>query len=217
MSHFATADDPGDEGFFDAQLGRFDDWAQPLRERHPGAAMHIANSAGTLRDRRAHFDMVRCGIAIYGLDPRNRDAGDAGLEPALELSSYVAELKPCAAGESAGYGRRFVAERPTTIATLPIGYGDGVRRDLSVRGGEVLIGGARYPLVGTISMDNVAVDVGPEPAVRRGERAVLIGRQGNEMITAEDVAALLGTINYEVTCAIGERVPRVHHRDGVDA
>ena len=105
--------------------------------------------------------MVRCGIAVYGMDPFGEDPAARELEPALELSSYVAEVKPCAAGESAGYGRRFIAERDTHLGVLPIGYGDGWRRGLS-NNAEVLIAGRRYPLVGTVSMDNITVDLGPD-------------------------------------------------------
>src|SRR3954470_11312548 len=125
MTHFATADEPGDD-FMPAQLERFAAWAPALRERHPGLLLHAANSAAALRDPASHFDLVRAGIAIYGLDPFQRDPAEHGLEPALELVSYVAEVKPVAPGESAGYGRRFVAEGPTTLATVPVGYGDGV-------------------------------------------------------------------------------------------
>ena len=144
----------------------------------------------------------------------NRDPAPYGLEPALELTSYVAALKPIAPGQSAGYGRRFIAERPTWIATLPIGYADGIRRALT-NNCDVLIDGRRYPLVGTVSMDNVTVDVGPEPVVSVGARAVLIGRSGDERQTVEDVANRVGTINHEILCGISARVPRQYHRDGV--
>jgi alanine racemase len=216
MTHFATADEPGDD-FMAEQLARFVAWAQPLRERHPGLLLHAANSAATLRDPATHFDLVRCGVAIYGLDPFQGDPAGNGLEPALELRSYVAEVKPVAPGESAGYGRRFVAAQPTTLATIPVGYGDGVRRALT-NNGDVLVGGRRWPLRGTVSMDNVTVDVGPgSQGVERGADAVLIGAQGAERILAEEWAQRLGTINYEITCAITRRVPRAYHRDGAPA
>src|SRR4051794_37907717 len=215
MTHFATADEPGD-AFMPEQLERFAQWARALRERHPGVLLHAANSAATLRDPASHFDLVRTGIAIYGLDPFQRDPVEHGLEPALELCSYVAEVKPIAAGESAGYGRRFVADEATTLATVPVGYGDGVRRALT-NNADVLIGGRRRALRGTVSMDNVTVDLGPEPDVERGAEAVLIGAQGGERVLAEEWARRLQTINYEVTCAISARVPRVYHRDGAPA
>jgi alanine racemase len=214
MTHFATADD--DPAFMKAQLERFDGFASDVRRMAPEAVVHAANSAGVLRSRAAHFDLVRCGIAIYGCDPMHEDPSLHELEPALELVSYVAAVKRAEPGESAGYGRRFIAERETWIATIPIGYGDGVRRALT-NNCDVLLGGRRYPLVGTVSMDNITVEVGPEPEVRVGDEAVLIGARGSERITAEDVARRIGTINYEVVCGISARVPRVYHRDGAPA
>lgn len=203
MTHFATADEAGDP-FFDEQLARFGAWVAPLRARYPGAVVHAANSAATLRSRASHFDMVRTGVALYGLDPANVDPVPLGLRPALRLTSYVAAVKACAAGESAGYGRRFVAARDTVLATIPIGYGDGWRRGLS-NDADVVIGGVRRPLVGTVSMDNITVDLGPDGAgVRPGDEVTLIGGG----ITAEEVARRLGTINYEVTCGLSARVVR---------
>jgi alanine racemase len=215
MTHFATADDLNDDGFFMRQLATFANWAQAMKAEQPELVVHAANSAATLRDREAQFDMVRCGIAVYGMDPFGRDPAARGLEPAMELSSYVAEVKLCPAGESTGYGRRFTAEHDTYLGVLPIGYGDGWRRGLS-NNADVLVGGRRYPLVGTVSMDNITVDLGGEESATklRGERAILIGFQGTERITAEEVARRLDTINYEVTCAITPRVPRSYHRDG---
>jgi alanine racemase len=212
MTHFATADEPDDD-FLGAQLERFAPFAERMRADHPGVVVHAANSAATLREPAAHFDLVRCGIAVYGMDPFHEDPGARELEPALELTSYVAEVKPCARGESAGYGRTFVAARDTVLAVLPIGYGDGWRRGLGNRA-HVLVGGERRPLVGTVSMDNVTVDLGPGTGMAPGERAVLIGADGAERITAEEVARHLDTINYEVTCGLTARVPRAYHRDG---
>jgi alanine racemase len=212
MTHFATADDR-DDPFFDEQLARFDAWVGPLRTAHPQIVVHAANSAGTLRGAAAHFDLVRVGVAIYGLDPFGEDPAARGLEPALELRSYVAAVKAVASGESVGYGRRFVARAPTYVATLPIGYGDGVRRSLT-NNADVLVRGVRRPLVGTVSMDNVAIDVGTPPAAAAGDAAVLIGAQGSGRVTAEEVARRLDTINYEVTCGLLPRVPREYHRDG---
>jgi alanine racemase len=209
MTHFATADED-DPAFLREQLGLFQPWVDALLARHPGTLVHAANSAATLGEPATRFGMVRCGIAVYGMDPFQRDPADHGLEPAFELVSYVAEVKRCAPGQSAGYGRRFVAERETWLGTLPIGYGDGVRRALT-NNADVLVDGRRVPLVGTVAMDNVMVDLGSEP-VRRGAEAVLIGARGGERILAEDIATRLGTINYEVTCGISGRVPREHHR-----
>lgn len=215
MTHFATADELNDEGFFERQLEIFSAWAAPLKAEQPELLLHAANSAALLRDPLAHFDMVRCGIAVYGMDPFGEDPIARELEPALALESYVAEVKPIATGDSAGYGRRFTAARATHLGVLPIGYGDGWRRGLS-NNAEVLIGGRRYPLVGTVSMDNITVDLGPEAAAERlrGAPATLIGSQGGERINAEEIAGRLQTINYEVTCALSPRVPRLYERDG---
>ena len=210
MTHFATADELGDE-HFQHQLDRFKPFADELRQGRDGLLVHAANSAATYRDEAAHFDMVRCGIAVYGLDPFQEDPGERGLEPALRLESYVAAVRRFEPGESAGYGRRWRAERPTWVGTLPIGYGDGWRRDLT-NNAEVLVRGRRFPLVGTVSMDNVTIDLGPETDVEPGDRAVLIGDDGGERILCEDVARRLGTINYEITCGLSQRVRRVHQR-----
>ena len=212
-THFATADERSDR-FFGEQLARFRSWAEPLKQRHPGILLHAANSAATLRDPACHFDMVRCGVAIYGLDPFGESSADQGLEAALTLTATIAAVKPCRAGESTGYGRRFIAETDTTIATIPIGYGDGYRRAFGTA--EVLIGGARCPVRGTVSMDNITVDVGGLAVPPRiGDEAVLIGSDGSTSVTAEELAAAAGTINYEVTCGISPRPTRVWHRDGM--
>jgi alanine racemase len=202
MTHFATADERED-AFFGEQLGRFRAWAEPLRRE--GVLLHAANSAATLREPAAHFDMVRAGVALYGLDPFGEDAAAQGLRPALTWRSWVAAVKPCAPGESAGYGRRFVAEAPTELATVPVGYGDGYRRALT-NTADVVIGGRRFPLAGTVSMDNVTVDLGLGHGVRVGDPVTLLG----DGVSAEELAQRLGTINYEVTCGISARVPRAH-------
>ncbi len=211
MTHFATADD--DQEFVSAQLATFEPFVAALRERYPGIVVHAANSAATLLAPQSHFDLVRCGIAIYGCDPQGENPFAWGLEPALGLRSYIAAVKRAQRGDSAGYGRRFVAERDTFIATLPIGYADGLRRAFT-NNCDVLVRGARYPLVGTVSMDNVTVDVGPEPKVRAGDPATLIGADGSDRQTAEQLASRIGTINYEIVCGISTRVTRAYHRDG---
>ncbi len=205
-THFATADEPDSE-FFEEQLRSFEEFVAAVRQEFPGLAAHAANSAAVFREPRAHFDMVRCGVAIYGLDPFQGDPAERGLTPALSLRSYVADVKRFAAGTTAGYGRRWAAPEETWVGVIPLGYGDGVRRALT-NNAEVLVGGHRYPLVGTVSMDNLTIDLGPQTEVQPGEEAVLIGAQGEDRIYAEEVAARLQTINYEVTCAISARVPR---------
>jgi alanine racemase len=210
-THFATADEldgPGSD-YFGLQLERFTALLDRAHERHPGLSAHAANSAATLRDPASHFDMVRCGIAIYGLDPFQSDPSDQELEPALELRSYVAAVKLFEDGASAGYGRTWTADGETFVGVLPIGYGDGVRRALS-NNAEVLVAERRVPLVGTVSMDNVTVELGPGSDVETGAEAVLIGPQGDERILCEELAGRLGTINYEITCGISSRVPRTY-------
>jgi alanine racemase len=209
-THFATADE--DPEFLAVQLAAFEPFARAMRERGD-VVVHAANSAATLREPASHYDMVRCGIAIYGCDPFGVDPDRQGLEPALELSSYVAAVKLARSGESAGYGRRFIADDDTWIATIPIGYADGVNRALT-NNCDALIGGRRFPFAGTVSMDNITVDLGPEPAVAVGDTVILIGRSGGERQTAEDVSRRLDTIAYEVICGISGRVTRAYHRDG---
>ena len=209
-THFATADEL-DSAYFADQLRRFDEMARPLKRKHPEMLLHAANSAATLRDTASHYDMVRCGVAIYGLDPFQDDPAGRGLEPAMELHSYVADVKRFEEGSSAGYGQRWTAPENTWVGVLPIGYGDGVRRGLT-NNADVLVGGVRYPLVGTVSMDNITIDLGPRTDVEPGAPAVLIGPQGGDRILAEELARSLDTINYEVTCGISARVPRSYER-----
>ncbi len=210
MTHTATAD--GDPEFLAAQLEAFAPFVERIRRVGPVIA-HAANSAATLAEPGSHFDMVRCGIALHGCDPMNQSPEVWDLEPALELTSYVAAVKRLSPGESVGYGRRFIAERETWIATVPIGYADGVAR-AHTNNGEVLIAGRRHPIVGTVSMDNITVDLGPRSDLAVGEAVVLIGRSGEQRITAEEVARRIGTINHEVLCRLSDRVTRCWHRDG---
>jgi alanine racemase len=213
MTHFATAD--SDPDFLAAQLAVFGPFVEAVRALAGGEPLlvHAANSAATLLAPESHFDLVRPGIAIYGGDPAGRDPAVHGLEPALAWRSYVAAVKAITPGESAGYGRRFIAERPSHLATIPVGYGDGYSRGLTNRG-TVLIGGRRYPVVGAVSMDNLTVEVGPEPVVAVGDTVTLLGDDGDERIASEAIAQELDTINYEVLCRISRRVPRHYHRDG---
>jgi alanine racemase len=206
MSHFATADQ-GDE-FFAYQLSRFLALAEKLKARYPWLIAHTANSAATLREPRAWHDLVRCGIAMYGLSPANHDPDTDDLRPALRLSSYLAGVRDVAPGGSVGYGRTFIADCPTRVGIVPIGYADGIARALSNRG-EVLVSGRRCRIRGTISMDQLTVEL-PAGVGRPGDAVTFIGRSGKERILAEDVARLLGTINHEVVCDIGSRVVRAY-------
>lgn len=206
MTHFATADEEDDD-FFRFQLRVFEDAAQTLLTAGVIVPLHAANSAAAMRFPESHFDFVRCGIAIYGLSPFQGDAAADGLRPALTFSSCVADIKRIQEGDAVGYGRSFIADRMTHIGIVPVGYGDGFNRRLSNRG-AVLAGGNRYPVVGRVSMDQITIDLGPEPGVAAGDEVVLIGSQGEAGISAEAMAADLDTINYEITCNISPRVAR---------
>ena len=198
MSHLATADEP-DEEFALLQIARFGEAA----EAFAGVAAHVANSAGALRFPEARFDAVRCGIALYGLSPFGDDPARHGLEPVLSWRSYVVQARTLAPGESTGYGRGFVAEAPTRVGLVPVGYADGFRRGLT--GTEVLVGDTRRPVVGTVSMDSLAVELGDEPA---GTPVTLIG----DGVLAEEHARVLGTINYEVACGLNRDRTRAEWR-----
>jgi alanine racemase len=219
FTHLAVADEPGDE-FTATQLQRFDEVLARLR-LDPGlpddVAIHAANSAGALAHPAARRSLVRAGIAVYGVSPGHGVDDLCGeLRPAMSLRARVSFVKPVAAGSRISYGLRHTFERDTIVATVPIGYADGVPRRLSATGGEVLIGGRRCPIVGVVTMDQLMVDCGPvgngRDTVRPGDEVVLIGSQegpaGREHIAAEDWADRLGTIGYEIVCGIGTRVPR---------
>ncbi len=207
MTHFATADQVGDQ-FFAAQLEAFREWSEPIVATAPGLIRHAANSAALLRESASHFDLVRPGVACYGLDPFGVDPAAQGLEPALRLESYVACAERCEAGQSSGYGRSFVAEQPTVVATVPIGYADGWKRVFS-NNAEVLIGGRRFAVVGNVSMDNITVDLGADGGgVEIGDRVTLIGNDGDERILSEELARRASTINYEIVSSVSARVER---------
>ncbi len=211
MTHFATADERDGEGarFFHEQLVRFRGAATGLRHRFPGADLHAANSAATLHEPRAAFDMVRCGVALYGCSPFGTDPAEHGLRPAMALESYLASVKTLRSRDSVGYGRTFRAGRGTRIGLVPLGYADGYARALS-NVAVALVGGRRVRVVGTVSMDQITVDLGPSGDEAVGDPVVLVGAQGDERILAEEMAAWRATINYEVTCGVGARVPRRH-------
>lgn len=213
MTHFATADEVDDRSFLLRQIDTFDDVVALARQRHPGIVAHAANSAALVADERAHYDAVRCGVAMYGLSPTQTDPADLDLRPVLSLRSYVADVRQLHPGDSVGYGRTFVASHPTRVALVPIGYADGVRRSLSNRA-DALVRGCRYRFAGTVSMDHCSLLLEGDSAdsVRVGDVVTLLGRDGDEQVLAEEHARIDGTINYEITCGIaGEpRLRRVH-------
>jgi alanine racemase len=194
MSHLASAD--CDSAFTDRQITDFAEATKPYRH----LTRHLANSAGALRFPDARFDAARCGVAIYGLSPFGTDPAEDGLEPALSWTSHLAQVRQLAPGESTGYGRRFVAEDPTWVGIVPVGYADGFRRDLT--GTEVRVAGELRRAVGTVSMDAFAVELDRELPV--GTPVTLLGHG----VLAEDHARVAGTINYELVCGINDNPTR---------
>lgn len=215
-THFAAADQPAHPANAE-QARRFDALLAALGDLGPGVLVHAVNSAGALAMPLQRRSLVRAGIATYGVSPgAELDHLVGDLRPVMSLKARVARVHTVAAGEGVSYGHRRIVARPTVVATLPIGYADGVPRRLwnsgpEGRGFDVLIGGRRRPVIGVVTMDQMMVDCGApgEIDVAVGDVAVLIGRQGDERVTAEDWAGALGTIGYEITCGIGSRVPRI--------
>jgi alanine racemase len=207
-THFATADE-ADLSYAREQLRRFQQLLVQLDEAHLRPPLiHAANTAGLLNLPEARFDMVRPGIGLYGLPPAPDTPLPAAFRPALTFKSTVGQVKTLPPGSPIGYGATYRTRGKETIAVIPVGYADGFRRAPRTWG-EVLVKGQRAPLVGRVSMDQSAIDVTHISNVRQGDEVVLIGRQGNEVITAEEVAANLGTINYEVVSELLARIPRV--------
>src|SRR5512133_1294025 len=194
MSHLASAD--CDSAFTERQIAEFAEATEPYRH----LTRHLANSAGALRFPDARFEAARCGVAMYGLSPFGTNPGEDGLEPALSWTSHLAQVRQLESGESTGYGRRFVAERPTWIGIVPVGYADGFRRDLT--GTEVRVAGELRRAVGTVSMDAFAVELDRELPV--GTPVTLLGHG----VLAEDHARVAGTINYELVCGINDNPAR---------
>jgi alanine racemase len=208
FTHLATADS-ADQTYALRQLARFDAVLDALDAhglRPP--IVHAANSAATLTLPQARYSLVRPGIAIYGLEPSEEVLLPAGFQPALAFKTQVAQVKDIPSGEGVSYGAIYVTDRETRIAVLPVGYADGFRR-APATWGSVLIHGQEAPLIGRVCMDQCMVDVSYIPDVRRGDEVVLIGRQGEASLSAEEVARRLGTISYEVVSALLARVPRV--------
>jgi alanine racemase len=211
-THLAVSEDMARADVTCAALDRFDAAVEKLTAQ--GVAprlLHAANSGGALGHPRSHYDMVRVGIALYGYAPGPDLASRVTLLPVMQLKARVTHVQHLGAGEGISYGLRYVTERPTVIATLPLGYADGVPRALAAAGACVLVNGKRCPIAGTITMDQLMIDCGPDSTVEPGDEVVLLGTQGDETITAEDWAQRLGTISYEVLCGIGPRVPRRVH------
>ncbi len=210
FSHFATADEK-DKTYARQQISMFEHWTEVLGELGvPTCFRTHANSAAVMELPEANFDAVRPGIIIYGCYPSNEvDKSIIDLKPAMSLKANISFIKTVPAGTSISYGRKFTTERVSIIATLPLGYADGYPRFLSGKG-RVLVKGRFAPVVGNICMDQCMIDVTDIPGVELGDEVVLIGRQGENEILADEVAEKTGTINYEIVCRIGKRVPRVY-------
>lgn len=208
-THLATADDP-DPSFALEQLSRFMEVDHKARQRGIHAQLrHAANSAALVTLGHARLELVRPGIMIYGCHPRPQAPLPIALRPALTWKTCVAHIRELSPGESVSYGRTFVASRPTRVGVLPVGYADGLPRQVSNRG-EVLVRGVRAPIVGTVCMDVTIVDVTHIQGVSVGDEVVLLGRQAKEAITAEELAQRAGTISYEILCGLSKRVPRLY-------
>jgi alanine racemase len=207
-THFAVADEP-DDPFTGEQLARFRAVVKRLADRGVRPTiLHAANSAAAIAFPESRFSLVRCGIALYGLAPSPAMADAcSGLRPAMAVKARVAMVKRVGAGERLSYGLRYRLGHEATVATVPIGYADGLPRRLSETGGQVIVNGRLRPIAGTVTMDQITVDCGDD-RVEPGDEVVLLGRQGEAEITAWDWAARLDTIAYEVVCGISARVPR---------
>jgi alanine racemase len=208
-THFAVADEP-DNAFTAEQSVRFTAVVEELAAAgvHP-PQLHTCNSAGAIAHPQARHDLVRCGIALYGVPPSPALADRVDLCPALSLRARVSYVKEVAAGDGISYGLRYRLARRSVVATVPIGYADGVPWRLGVAGGQVLLGGRRRPIAGTVTMDQIIVDCGDD-SVSPGDEVVLLGRQGDESVDAWEWAGRLGTIAYEVLCGISPRVPKTY-------
>jgi alanine racemase len=213
FTHLATADEP-ENHYAAEQLAEFEQVLALLREMGVNPpVIHAANSAAIMLLPQSHYDLVRAGIAMYGLPPDPAVAWPADLRPALTWRTRVGLVKEIRPGQAVSYGCTYRADQHQRIASLPVGYADGFPRHLSNKG-EVLIGDRRCPVVGRVCMDQTMVRLPDDLEVAPGDEVVLIGRQGAETITASDIAQTIGTINYEVLCSISKRVPRLYRKDG---
>lgn len=214
FTHFARADE-SDKTASDLQMEKFSQFVTMLNKKEiPYKDLHMSNSAGLMEMRNAHFNMVRAGIAMYGLYPSEEVNKEAlSLQPALSLKSNVILVKELPEGYPISYGGTYVTDKVTKVATIPVGYGDGYPRSLSSKG-RVLIRGMEAKILGRVCMDQFMVDVSEIEGVQEGDEAILIGKSGDQHITVEEIAEHMGTINYEVVCQLGKRIPRVYTREG---
>ncbi|MBE9232460.1 alanine racemase [Cuspidothrix issatschenkoi LEGE 03284] len=207
-SHLATADSP-DPAMMEEQHRRFEEAISQIKAKDIKIpSLHLANSAATLADSRLHYDMVRVGLAMYGLSPATHLTNQIQLQPVLQLKARVTQVKTIATGTGVSYGHHFIAPREMRLAVVGIGYADGVPRSLSNQM-QVLIRGQRVPQIGAITMDQIMLDVSSIPDLQEGEIVTLLGEQGKEQISADDWANYLNTISWEILCGFKHRLPRV--------
>lgn len=216
FTHFSCSDsfDPQDEAFTQKQMKYFDRLLEKLKEQQiTFESIHAQNSAGITNYHNENYNCARAGIFMYGLNPSSDIKGNFSVSPLLSWKTVVTMVKEIPAGAQVSYGRTFTAEHPMKIATLAVGYADGYSRRLSSKG-DVLIHGRRCRILGRVCMDQMMVDVSSLEHVKMGDIALLIGQEGNELITAEELAQICGTIGYEIICNISRRVPRVYLKNG---
>ena len=219
FTHFAVSDEgKNGDSFTMRQYGCFKEMIESLlRMDVDFEYRHCANSAAIEDFPLSHLDMVRAGIILYGLEPSDEVRNRIGLAPALQLKSVVSHVKTIPAGATVSYGRKFTSEKEMYIATIPIGYADGYARAFGDGRADILVHGKRCPIVGRICMDQLMVDLGDITDAKIGDEAVIIGKQGDEEITANELAKLNSTINYEIICDIGARVPRIYFEGGKES
>lgn len=211
FSHFATADEK-DKTYANGQLAKYNAFAEMLEAAGVKLEFRtLANSAAIMEIPAAHFDAVRPGIILYGCYPSHEvDQNELSIKPVMSVKANILHLKKVGPGFSVSYGRKFTSERETVIGTLALGYADGFPRNLSGKGGRVLVNGQYAPIVGNICMDQCMIDVTDIPDVKVGDEVVIVGTQGDKTILADEIADKTGTINYEVTCRFALRMPRVY-------
>lgn len=215
FTHFATADH-ADKKYAYEQMEKFQAFCAEAEKRFgmKFAVKHCSNSAGIVEMREANMDVVRAGITLYGLWPSEQVSKDiVKLEPALSLKSRIIYIKTIAAGTAVGYGRTYIADKDRKIATIPVGYGDGYPRGLSGKG-YVLLHGKKAPIVGRVCMDQFMIDVTEIEEAAENDEVILLGSDGEECITMEDLGELSGRFNYELACCLGKRVPRIYRKNG---
>lgn len=214
FTHFATMDEK-DKTKAMKQFERYTDFVKKIEDAGIKIPVkHVSNSAGIIEKPEVNLDMVRDGICVYGMYPSEEvDKTKLRLTPAMEIKSYVSFVKTLEAGVEIGYGGTYTTTKETVVATIPVGYADGYSRALSNRG-RVLIKGKSFPIIGRICMDQFMIDISSKPDIKQGDEVTLVGRDGDEYISIEEVADMSYSFNYEFVCDIGKRIPRVYYKDG---